>query len=238
MTARRSRFLGDPQAAPKTPPKPRKPHILEYYTVYWKNPEDKTKGTIWVYHSIELLKKGGVNGDPDIPFRNHGHRPSLTKARGKKWTATFEDGEEHLFLASPMGSKRVIASIVARWPRPPIRLQPDKGPPFSLETLQDELHCHVYLVRLTTFHQTSQGQYYYKIGKAKSIPKRIKQFGPCELLASIDLTNEKESLRVEAELHTMFNHFRRPETEIFCMSEADLEVVLHEYSLRNGSFLP
>lgn len=88
-----------------------------------------------------------------------------------------------------------MADLVLRWPNPPAKLQPEKGPAFSLHDLQDETHSHVYLVRLLTFDHTVAGKFYYKIGKAKSIPKRIKQFGPCELVASIRLATEQDSLR-------------------------------------------
>jgi len=85
-----------------------------------------------------------------------------------------------------------------------------------------------YLVQLLTFHQTAAGQHYYKIGKAKSIPKRIKQFGPCRLIKTITLRTEQDSLRVEAELHSKFSCLRRPDTEIFCMNVDVLSSVLAE----------
>jgi hypothetical protein len=133
-----------------------------------------------------------------------------------------------MYLASPMATKRLMANIVSRWTTPPIRLRQEGGPTFTLHDLQEEAHSHVYLVQLLTFDKTSAGQHCYKIGKAKSIPKRIKQFGPCLLMKSIKLRTEQESLRVEAELHSKFSRLRRPDTEIFCMNEGELESVLAE----------
>lgn len=56
------------------------------------------------------------------------------------------------------------------------------GQPFDVETLETKRGSFVYLVRLLTFEETSSGAYYYKIVKATSIPKRIKQFSPYELI--------------------------------------------------------
>lgn len=81
-------------------------------------------------------------------------------------------------------------------------------------------------MQLLTFEQTAAGKLYYKIGKAKSIPKPITQFGPCEVVTSIRLATEQESLKVEAELHARFSAYRRPETEIFCLNTNELETVV------------
>jgi hypothetical protein len=226
MPNKKSRWLGDTRGEPPTPVLPMTPNKIEIYTVFWKHPGDKQKGSIWLYHSRELMHKAGFRQDEDIPFRLWGHRPSLLKAKGKKWHAIYTEEEQHLFLASPMATKAVMADLVSRWATPPLKLRPDRGPAFSLHDLQDESHSHVYLVQLLTFHETASGQHYYKIGKAKSIPRRIKQFGPCRLVASIQLESEKESLRIEAELHALFSHLRRPETEIFCMNQEELRTVI------------
>lgn len=92
MPAPRSRWLGDPQAAKPIPP--RKPNTLDRYTVFWKRLDDKSKGTIWLYHSRELMQAGRFRVDEEIPWRLLGHRPSLLKAKGKKWTAIYSDEEQ------------------------------------------------------------------------------------------------------------------------------------------------
>jgi len=227
---RRSYYPGDPAGGPPKPIPQRKPGSLTMYSVFWKDIEATSKGTIWLYHSLELMKTGGFRQDPSIPLRQRGQRPSLIKARGKKWTAIYSDEEQYEFLASPMATKSVLTTLTRRWSNPPPKLKPDKGPAFSTENLQDEIHSYVYLVHLLTFHQTINDQHYYKIGKAKSVPRRIKQFGPCKLVASIKLPDEQASLKVEAELHAKFNHLRRPDTEIFCMTLNDLQSALSEYS--------
>lgn len=224
MPARRSRWLGDPEAV--KPIRPRKPNTIDCYSVFWKRIDDKTKGTIWLYHSRELMQVGQFRGDEDVHWKLTGHRPSLLKAKGKKWVAIYSDGEQHKYLASPMATKKIMVDLVQRWRNPPAKLQLENGPAVSLHDLQEETHSHVYLVQLLTFDQTVAGKSYYKIGKAKSIPKRIKQFGPCRLVASIRLATEQDSLRVEAELHGKFSAYRRPETEIFCLDANELETLI------------
>ncbi len=234
MPTKRRRYPGDPRGGPPKPVPPRKLDKIDVYTVFWKDSEDKSKGTIWLYHSRELLTVGGIKQDEDIPWRQTGHRPSLTKARGKRWYAIYSDEEQYMYLASPMATKKLMANIASSWGTPPLRLRLENGPAYNLHDLQYETHSHVYLVQLLTFHQTAAGQHYYKIGKAKSIPRRIKQFGPCRLVASIKLPTEQASLKVEAELHSKFSYLRRPDTEIFCINEVELKTVLAEY-LRHES---
>jgi len=212
MPIKRRRYPGDPRGGPPKPVPPRKPGKIDVYSVFWKDPEDREKGTIWLYHSRELKEAGGIRQDKEIPWRQTGHRPSLIKARGKKWYAIYSDDQEYMFLASPMATKRLMAHIVSRWATPPLRLRQEGRPAFTLHDFQDETHSHVYLVQLLTFDKTSAGRHYYKIGKAKSIPRRIKQFGPCRLIKSIKLRTEQDSLRVEAEIHSKFSRLRKPVT--------------------------
>ena len=230
MPVKRRRYPGDPSGGPPKPVPSTKPDKADVYTVFWKDTEDRQKGTIWLCLSRELIRVGRIKHDEDIPLWVQEQRRSLILARGKKWYAIYSDEEQYMFLASPMATKKVMAAIVTRWENPPLRLRLANGPAFSLSDLRDETHSHVYLVQLLTFHQTHEGKHYYKIGKAKSIPKRIKQFGPCRLVASIKLPTEQVSLRVEAELHVMFSHLRRPDTEIFCMDETELQAVVAECS--------
>ena len=80
----------------------------------------------------------------------------------------------------------------------------------------------VYFVRLLTFEETASGSQYFKIGKATSIPSRIKQFGPCELVALEVHTDSRAALKREKELHKQFAAFRRPETEIFLLDPMEV----------------
>ncbi len=73
-------------------------------------------------------------------------------------------------------------------------------------------------MRLLIFDPTADGRAYFKIGKAISSPKRIKQFGRCELIAEGRLPSEKESLALESQFHQQFAQWRKPEAEIFCFT--------------------
>jgi hypothetical protein len=134
-----------------------------------------------------------------------------------------------------MATKNILAAIVLRWPNPPLQLKPEKGPAFCLKDLRDEILSYVYIVELITFSPDKDGNKYYKIGKAKSIPKRIKQFGPCKLISSIELNSDQKSLEVEMQIHSKLNHLRRPDTEIFFMSESGLESALVEFSRQQAN---
>jgi hypothetical protein len=201
------------------------PRTRCYYLVFWKSPGQPEKGTVWLWCSPAMKRRGQIEYDYDVPPRALDHRPVLAIARGIKWIATWEDGTSHAFKASPQLTKVALAQIAQRWAVPPATLQKDKGRPFDLVSLTEESHSHVYLVRLLTFDPTADGRAYYKIGKAVSIPKRIKQFGPCQLVAEARLASEKESLAAEAKLHQQFASCRKPETEIFCFTGAQVEVV-------------
>ena len=196
-----------------------------HYIVCWKDPAQTEKGTAWFWCSPEMVSYAQLSIDEDIPFRCLKYRPSLLNARGIKWAATWDDGTTFTFKASPQITQALMAQLAQRWVVPPITLKRDKGRPFDLASLVEESHSHVYLVRLLTFDPTADGRSYYKIGKAVSIPKRIKQFGPCALIAEARLPSEKESLKVEAHLHQRFAAWRKPETEIFCFTADQVDDV-------------
>ncbi len=198
---------------------------MNHYLVFWRSPGQPEKGTLWLWCSQEMTDYAGLRSDEGIPFRAQSFRPALIKARGINWIAAWDDGTSHAFKASPQGTKALVAQLAQRWDVPPVTLQREKGRPFDLASRVEESHSHVYLVRLLTFDPTADGRAYYKIGKAISIPKRIKQFGPCEVIAEARLASEKESRTAEAQLHQQFAPWRKPETEIFCFTAEHLEVV-------------
>jgi hypothetical protein len=210
---------------------------LNHYCVFWRNPADPAKGTIWLYLSSDACDMGGIRQHEDgVSWRLLGHRPKLVLASGVVWTATWADGTSHKFKASPQANKKLMAAIATRWGNPPEKLQRDQGRPFSLHDLKEESHSHVYLVRLLTFDEAADGRSYYKIGKAISVPKRIKQFGPCELIEEAVCDSETMSLRAEAALHAQFDVFRKMGTEIFVMNAKQLEALRAAFqSIRDES---
>ena len=120
----------------------------------------------------------------------------------------------------------MMASIAKRWRNPPLTLKKEGEQTFTVENLEKQTDSFVFLVRLQTFEETARGASYFKIGKATSIPSRIKQFGPCELIAHEVHKDGPAALKREKELHQQFAAFRRPETEIFLLNTMELQHLL------------
>ena len=198
------------------------------YCLQWKDQTDFSKGTIWTYMESDAFNHAGIPRSEDGMSRFQkmgGHRPTVCM-RGTKWEATWEDGTTFTIRSSPQATKPVMASIALRWANPPKQLKRDGGQPFAVETLKTSTDAYVYLVRLLTFEPTASGASYFKIGKAVSIPNRIKQFGPCELIAHEVHTDPGSALKRETALHSQFKRFRRPDTEIFLMTQQELNQVV------------
>jgi hypothetical protein len=128
MPAKRRLYPGDPIGEPPKPAPPRKPDKIKIYTVFWRDFDERQKGTNWMYHSRELREAGGLAHDKDIPWSTQGYRSSLLMARGKRWRAIYCDGEQYSFLASPShkendGQNRVSVdqstteTSTRKWPR-------------------------------------------------------------------------------------------------------------------------
>ena len=58
--------------------------------------------------------------------------------------------------------------------------------------------------------------------QSDSIPSRIKQFGPCELVAHEIHADSRAALKRKKELHKQFDTFKRPETEIFLLNPMEV----------------
>lgn len=218
------------------------------YQHFWKDQDDKGKGLIWVGVRSEIAKILGFAGDPDIPLirtTNSGRRVlscsvniHTVQASGRSWSAIYPDGTEYSFKVSPQATRRIMARIASRWKNPPLALKPPKGSAFKLESFLDEAKSHVYLVLLQTFSKTKHGECYYKIGKAKHIPRRIKQFGPCKIIDSAEFPSERESLIAEQAIHSIYMKNRLPETEIFRFTEEQVESVRQSFlRLCNGDLV-
>ena len=192
------------------------------YCKQWKVPSDPSKGTVWIYLQQEAFVYAGI---PSLEDGMHcmmsGHRPAVCM-RGTKWQATWADGTAFTIRSSPQATKPLMASIAKRWRNPPMTLKKEGGQPFTVENLETRTDSFVYFVRLLTFEETASGARYFKIGKATSIPSRIKQFGPCELVAHEIHADSRAALKREKELHKQFAAYRRPETEIFLLNPMEV----------------
>ena len=196
--------------------------VTYWYCKQWKNPRDHSKGTVWTYMENDAFEHAGIPRlEEGMNLMMGGHRPDLCM-RGVKWRATWEDGTTFTIRSSPQATKPLMASIAQRWRNPPLTLKKEGGQPFTLENLETRTDSFVYFVRLLTFEETASGARYFKIGKATSIPSRIKQFGPCELVAHEVHTDSRAALKREKELHKQFAAFRRPETEIFLLDPMEV----------------
>ena len=196
------------------------------YCKQWKNPHDHSKGTVWTYMDNDAFEHAGIPRlEKGMNLMMGGHRPAVCM-RGIKWQAAWEDGTTFTIRSSPQATKPLMASIAQRWRNPPLTLKKEGGQPFTLENLETRTDSFVYLVRLLTFEETTSGASYFKIGKATSIPSRIKQFGPCELVAHEVHTDSQAALKREKELHRRFAAYRRLGTEIFLLNRIELQQVM------------
>ena len=193
-----------------------------WYCKQWKDPSDHSKGTIWTYTDNNAFKHAGIPRlEKGMNTLMGGHRPAVCM-RGIKWQATWADGTTFTIRSSPQATKRLMASIALRWRNPPLTLKKEGSQAFTVENLETRTNSFVYFVRLLTFEETANGARYFKIGKATSIPSRIKQFGPCELIAYEVHTDSRAALKRERELHKQFATYRRPETEIFLLDPMEV----------------
>ena len=198
------------------------------YCKQWKDPSNHSKGTIWTYLKQEAFAHAGLprlEEGMNMMMSGHRHRECM---RGIKWEAKWKDGTTFTIRSSPQATKPLMASIALRWRNPPKWLKREGGQPFDVETLETKRGSFVYLVRLLTFEETSSGACYYKIGKATSIPRRIKQFGPCKLIAHEIHEDSAGALIREKELHQKFSAFRKHNTEIFLLNKDGLSQVINE----------
>ena len=196
--------------------------VSDCYCKQWKDPSDHSKGTVWTYMTSEAFKHAGVPrleegmGCVSVGIR---HRECM---RGTKWQATWADGTTFTIRSSPQATKPLMASIAQRWRNPPLTMKKEGGQAFTVESLETRTDSFVYFVRLLTFEETASGARYFKIGKATSIPSRIKQFGHCELIAHEVHSDSRTVLKREKELQKQFAAFGRPETEIFLLDPMEV----------------
>jgi hypothetical protein len=94
----------------------------------------------------------------------------------------------------------------------------------------------VYFVKLLAFEVTAAGKLYYKIGKAKIVPQRIHQFGPCTIEDVLDFEHQREAFEAEAMLHKLFDHHRIQSTEIFTLNGSEALEIRNAFSRIRAGF--
>ena len=160
----------------------------------------------------------------NLRMSGHRHRECM---RGAKWVAAWSDGTTFTTRSRPQATKPLMISIAKRWPNPPMTLTKEGGQSFMVENLESHTDSFVDLFRLLKFEDTARGACYFKNGKATSTPSRIKQFGPCELIAYKVHSDSRAALKREKKLHQQFAALRGPESEIFLLKAEKLQQVVN-----------
>ena len=68
MAVKRRTYPGDPRGGPPKPVPSTKPGKVDVYTVFWKDTDDRQKGTIWLCLSGELIRVCRIKRDEYIPL--------------------------------------------------------------------------------------------------------------------------------------------------------------------------
>lgn len=140
----------------------------------------------------------------------------------------MEDGRKFTCRTHSAASFVAVRSWTKTWKKIPVKVEEVKAyrPTSSKSTAHEwDMRYKVYFVKLLAFEITAAGKFYYKIGKAKIVPKRIHQFGPCVIEDVLDFEHQREAFEAEAALHKLFDHHRIHSTEIFALSDLEaLEV--------------
>jgi hypothetical protein len=209
---------------------------------FWKNSTDQSKGGFWAYLHSDHIKKFGIGTAAySLPLPENyryfrGYKNSRSK--GKKWSFTMEDGSKFTCRTHSVASYVAVKAWTKTWNQIPIKIEEVKKNRLngskSTTYKWDERHK-VYFVKLLAFEITAAGKLYYKIGKAKIVPKRIRQFGPCSIEDVLDFEHQREAYEAEAKLHKLFDHHRVHSTEIFILNDSESQEIKNAFSrIREG----
>lgn len=214
-----------------------------YHHWFWKDPADQSKGALWAYIHSDYASKYGIgtaaytrSGPAPANGRYFFTASKNSRSKGKKWCFTMQDGSRFTCRTHTAASYVRVKAWCQTWEVVPGKIEEVKKPKASLRdaTKWDLIH-RVYFVKLLSFEVTAAGKSYYKIGKAKVVPKRIKQFGPCELLSVLEFEHSREAFEAEASLHAFLQVHRIPSTELFLLEPSAVGDVTGEFDrLRAG----
>jgi hypothetical protein len=213
--------------------------------LFWKDLSDKSKGGFWAYIHSDHVAAHGIPGYGDIansPAFVNGRYvariPKNCRSKGRKWTFGMDDDSRFSCRIQVSASYSSIKAWAQTWTKKPTSIQGEsKTKPSGWdkpESQWDERHK-VYFVKLLSFDATIEGKLYYKIGKAKNVPKRINQFGPCSIIDTLNFAHPREASEIERKLHSLMDSNRVKATEIFLLSEGEAEKVIELFSSIRGS---
>lgn len=211
---------------------------------FWKDSTDQSKGGLWAYIHSDHVKNYGIgtaafnaSGPPPENGKRFFTASKNSRMKGKKWLFTMEDGSKFSCRTHTGATYVAIKAWAATWRKIPAKIEEvRKHRPSSNTGIEkwDKKHK-VYFVRLLAFEITAAQKLYYKIGKAKIVPKRVRQFGPCIIEDVVDFERPREAFEAEAKLHRLFDHYRVKSTEIFMLSESETLEIKNAFSqIRQG----
>ena len=199
---------------------------------FWRDSTDQSKGGLWAYLHSDHVKKYGIgtaaysaSGPPPENGKFFFTASKNSRSKGKKWIFSMEDGSKFSCRTHSGATFVAVKAWTKTWKKIPVKVEEDKkSRSKSLNLTVDEWdeQYKVYFVKLLAFEITAAGKLYYKIGKAKIVPKRIHQFGPCIIEDVVDFEHQREAFEAESMLHNLFNNHRIKSTEIFMLNESDV----------------
>jgi len=201
----------------------------------WRDPSDQSKGALWIYIHSDQVKKYGI---ASAKIDHSGPAPASgsffvrisknSRSKGRKWIFIMNDGNKFSCRIHSAASFTAVKAWSLTWMNIPANVKEDKSNRLmasgSKLAVWDEKYK-VYFVKLLAFEITSTGMLYYKIGKAKIVPRRIHQFGPCVIEDVLDFECQREAFEAEAMIHKIFANHRIKSTEIFLLSESVVDEI-------------
>jgi hypothetical protein len=215
---------------------------------FWRDSSDQSKGGLWAYLHSDHVKNFGIgtaaysaSGPPPENGKFYFTASKNSRSKGKKWRFTMEDGSKFTCRTHSGASFVAVKAWAKTWNTIPVQIEEvKKTRPRDSESSShqwDERHK-VYFVKLLAFDVTATGKLYYKIGKAKIVPRRIRQFGPCTIEAVLDFEHQREAYEAEAMLHKLFDHHRVHSTEIFTLNDLEAQEIRNAFSRMRAGIEP
>ena len=207
---------------------------------FWRDSTDQSKGGLWAYLHSDHVKNFGIgtaaysaSGPAPENGKFYFTASKNSRSKGKKWSFTMEDGSKFTCRTHSAASFVAVKAWTKTWEKIPVKVEEVKKYRLSGSESAthewDERHK-VYFVKLLAFEITAAGKLYYKIGKAKIVPKRIHQFGPCIIEDVLDFEHQREAFEAETALHKLFDHHRVHSTEIFILNDSEALEIRNAFS--------
>ena len=179
----------------------------------WIDPNDHARGVGWVMVHESCIAGKSLYRDCDIPLIRTGVDGHKCKIQGKKWVIISAEQKIPIKTSTGLKESRLISWAQQVWPDME-SIQTPSGKVKSVHTRATADISYVYFVRLDTFTDPHGTTGFYKVGKANSVPKRIRQFGNCSVVHLLACDSPTLAFKFEQELLTHFSEWRQEGTEI------------------------